>query len=103
MCALVRCHCTKVQTQCAKLVDEQNNRLFSCLSVRDLEPKILIKSVHLTTFEERKQFFLMKKGIHIVNLKKHKKGICHRTTFFYSIFNIKPEIHIDLPKIRKIK
>jgi len=32
-------------TQCAKLVDEKNNRLFCCVSVRDFESKILIKGV----------------------------------------------------------
>ena len=31
----------------AKLVDEKNNRLFCCLSVRDFEPKILIKCTNL--------------------------------------------------------
>jgi len=30
----------KVYTKCAKLVDEKNNRLFRCESVRDFEPKI---------------------------------------------------------------
>ena len=42
----------KVYTKCAKLVDEQNNRLFCCLSDRDFEPNILIKGVHLTHFEK---------------------------------------------------
>ena len=45
----------------------------------------------------------MKKGIHIVNLKK---SICHRTTF-YVVFNMsscrKPEIQNGFPKITKIK
>jgi len=36
-----------------KLVDEKNNRLFCCVSVRDFEPKILIKDVHLTNFEKK--------------------------------------------------
>jgi len=48
MCALIGCHCTTVYTKCAKLVDEQINRLFCCVSVRDSEPNILIKGVHLT-------------------------------------------------------
>ena len=34
-------------TQCAKLVDEKNNRLFCCVSVRDFESKILIKGVKM--------------------------------------------------------
>jgi len=38
----------KVNTICEKLVDEKNDRLFCCVSVRDFEPKILIKGVHLT-------------------------------------------------------
>jgi len=35
-------------TKCAKVVDEKNDQLFCCLSVRDFEPKILFKGVHLT-------------------------------------------------------
>jgi len=31
-----------------KKIDEKNNRLFCCVSVRDFEPKILIRGVHLT-------------------------------------------------------
>ena len=58
----------------------------------------MIKGVHLTNFEEKKKcsievdFSLMKKGIHIFNLKK--ASICHRTTL-NSILNMsscrKPE------------
>ena len=48
----------------------------------------------------------MKKGIHIMNSKKSKKSICHRTSF-YSIFDMssckKPEIQNDLHKITKLK
>jgi len=48
----------------------------------------------------------MRKGIHIVNLKKQNKSICH-STYFNSIFNRsscrKPEIPNDLPKITKVK
>jgi len=48
----------------------------------------------------------MKKGIHIVYLKKQNKSICHHTTF-YSIFNMsscrKLEIQNYLPKITQIK
>ena len=32
-------------------------------------------------------FFLMKKGIHIIHSKTNKTGKCHRTTF-YSILNM---------------
>jgi len=32
-------------TKCAKLVDENNNRLFCCVSVCDFEPKILILQI----------------------------------------------------------
>jgi len=32
--------------RCAKLVEEKNDRMFRCLSVRDFEQKILINSVH---------------------------------------------------------
>jgi len=39
-----------VYTKCAKLVDEQNNQLLCCVSVRDFEPKILIK--HLTNLKK---------------------------------------------------
>ena len=46
-CSLIGYHCT-ISLKCAKLVDEKNNRLFCCVSVRDFEPKILIKGVHLT-------------------------------------------------------
>jgi len=38
-------------TKCAKLVDEKNNQLFCCLSVRDFQLKILFKSAHLTNSE----------------------------------------------------
>jgi len=41
----------KVYTKCAKLV-ETNNRLFCCISVRDFEPKLLIKGVHLTNIKK---------------------------------------------------
>ena len=48
----------------------------------------------------------MKKGTHIVNLKKQETSICHRT-IFYSIFNMssyrKPEIQNPLTKITKVK
>ena len=39
-------------TKCAKLVDEKNNQLFCCLSVRDFELKILFKGAHLTNSEK---------------------------------------------------
>ena len=94
----------KVYTKCAKLVDEKNYQMVCCVnsvSVHDFEPQILIKGVHLSNFE-KVDFFLMKKGIHIMNPKKQKKRICHHTPF-YSIFNMsscrKPEIQNDLPKI----
>ena len=106
------CHCTKDHTKCATLVYENNNRLFCCASVREFEPNILIKGVHPTNFEKKTvrqkvDFFLTKKGTHIVNLKKVKTDSCHRTTF-YSIFNMsssrKPEVYTkDLPKITIIK
>ena len=81
-----------------KLLDETNYRLFVCL--RDFEPNILIKGVHLTRtvwWEER---------YNILWIQKRKKSIYHRTSF-YSIFDvrscIKPEIQNDLPKIIKFK
>jgi len=40
-----------VYTKCAKLVDEKNIRLFCCIRVRDFEPKLLIKGVHLTNLK----------------------------------------------------
>ena len=48
------------------------------ISVRDFEPKILIKGVHRINFEKKLVegkliLFLMKKYIHVVNLKKGKK------------------------------
>ena len=60
----------KVHTKCAELVDENNDRLFCCVSVNNFESKILIKGVHLTNFEKNRKliFFLMKKGIPIVNI-----------------------------------
>jgi len=39
LCALIGCHYTQVCTKYAKLVDETNNRLFCCVSDRDLELK----------------------------------------------------------------
>jgi len=43
----------KVQTKCAKLVDEKIYQLVCCLSVLlDFEPKILFKGVHLTSSEK---------------------------------------------------
>jgi len=50
-CALIGCHCTKVYTKCAKLVDEKNYQLFCCVKVCDFESKILIKGVHLTNLK----------------------------------------------------
>ena len=45
-------------------------------------------------------FFLINKGIHIINIKKEQKSTCHSTAF-YSIFNMsscrKPDIYNDLP------
>ena len=49
--ALIGCHCTKVYTKCAKLVDKKNNRLFCCVSVCNFEPNVLIKGVHLTNLK----------------------------------------------------
>ena len=56
-------------------------------------------------FNRKFIIFLMKKGIHIVNLKSKNVYVTHTT--FYFIFNMssyrKPEVHNDLPKITKIK
>jgi len=41
---------TKFTKKCAKLVDENNNQLFCCVS--DIEPKVLIKGVHLTNLKK---------------------------------------------------
>jgi len=73
--------------QCAKIVDEKNNRLFCCLSDRDFEPNILIKGVHLTNFEEknlfdRKMIFFEERYTYRLS-KKAKTSKCHRTTMFY--------------------
>jgi len=38
--------------QCAKVVDEKNNRLFCCVRARDFEQKKKIKGVHLTNFKK---------------------------------------------------
>jgi len=47
------------------------------LSVHDFEPKILINIVHRTDLKKKNpkkiDFFLLKKGKHIVYLKKQKK------------------------------
>ena len=63
--------------------------------------KILNKGVHLTNYENNysieSYFFLMKKDIHFVNLKKQKKYI-----YFILYSCRKPEIHNDLPKIKLI-
>jgi len=61
----------------------------------------LIKGVHLTNFKknfDRKLiFFLMKKGIHIMNPKKDISP-------YFFLFDMsscgKPAIHNDLPKIK---
>ena len=79
------------------------------LSVHDFEPKILINIVHRTDLKKKNpkkiDFFLLKKGKHIVYLKKQKKW--YVITPFYSIFNMsscrKPKIQNDLPKITQIK
>ena len=48
----------------------------------------------------------MRKGIHVVNLKKVTTNICNRTEL-YSIFHNSsyrmPEIHNDWPKLTKAK
>jgi len=58
------------------LVDEKKNQLFCCVSVRDFEPKILIKGVHLTNkknlFNRKLIFFLWGK-IYILWIQKSKK------------------------------
>ena len=77
LCALIGCHCTKVHTKCAKLVDENFYRLFCCPSVRDFEPKILVKCVHLTNFEklfDRK--FSYEEWYTYCMSKKSKKSTC---------------------------
>ena len=93
----------KVYTKCAKLADKKS-------SVRDFEPKILIKGVHLTNwkklmFDRTLMFFLWRK-VYILWIPKRKTNICHRTTF-YSIFNMSsyrnPKLLNGLPKITKIK
>ena len=40
-----------IRTKFVKLVDEKNNQLFCCLSVRDFELKIIFEGVHLTNSE----------------------------------------------------
>ena len=93
---------------CYKLVDETNNQLFCCLSVRGFEPKILIKVYILHMLEKlfnRKLIVILSRkiDIHIVNLKQHN------STTFYPIFKMgscrKPEIqkYKHLPKITKLK
>ena len=53
--------------KCAKLVDEKNDQLFCCHSVRDFELKILFKGVHLTNSEKK-----CSKERYIVYRKKQK-------------------------------
>ena len=86
------------------VIAQKNNRLFCCLSFRDFEPKILIKGIHTKKFlnvQKKVDFFLMKKGVHIMNQKEQNK-VYVTVLFFYSIFNTsscrKPEIQNDLPK-----
>jgi len=82
----------KFQTKCAKLVDEKNDQLFCCHSVRDYELKILFKGVHLTNsekmFDRKLDCLLKKKRKLYCLLKKIKISICHRTTF-NSVLNMR--------------
>ena len=76
--------------KCAILVDEIDNRLICCVSVRDFEQKILIKGVHLTNYKKNcliESWFFSheERYTYYESIKKTIK--CHRTTF-YSIFNI---------------
>jgi len=71
----------KVHTKCAKLVDEKKNRLFCCASVRDFEPKILIKLKK--TVGQKVYFLLRKKCIHIMNPKSSKKYMSPYYFWFY--------------------
>ena len=66
-----------IRTEYAKLVDENNYRLFRFLSVRDFEPKILIKGVHLTN--------IMKKGIQYKNVKSKIIYVTVLLFIWYSI------------------
>ena len=71
-CLIVGYHCTKVSTKCAKLVYEKID-YFVVLSVRDFEPKILIKVYILQ---------LLKKTVRKVYILLISKSICHPTTLF---------------------
>jgi len=57
-CAKTECHCTKVHTKCAKIVDE---KIIDCFVVYVISSQKYCKNVI---------FFPLKKGIHIVNLKR---------------------------------
>ena len=63
----------KIHTTCAKLADEKNNRLFCCVSVRDFEPKILIKGVRLTNCSIESSFFSYEERYTYPESKKAKK------------------------------
>ena len=70
------------------------------ISVRDFEPKTLIKGVHLTQILKKKNcsknisWRRVYIYIYIVNLKKQKKSICHWLLFIpYSIW-----VHVESPK-----
>jgi len=62
-----------------------------CLSVRDFEPNILIKGVHLTNFESNcsiESYFFSYEERYIYRIsKKAKINTGHGTTFF-SVFNM---------------
>ena len=89
--------------KCAKLVDEKYDQLFSCLSVRDFEPKIFIKDVHLINFEKNclieSWFFLMKKGIHSVYIKKIPKKV-YITILLFILYSI--GVHEENPKYKMV-
>ena len=95
--------------KCAKLVDEKI--IDYCVAVvPDFEPKILMKGVHLTNFEQNcsieSWFLSYEERYTYYESKKAKKGKCHRTTF-YSIFNMsscrKSAMQNGLPKITQIE
>ena len=87
----------KVQTKCAKLVNQTNYRLFSCLSVRDFVPKILIKIVHLTKLLWKKcsierWFFSYAERLFIEKV--------HVTVLLFILYSI--WVHLESPKYKMI-
>ena len=79
---------------------EQNNRLFWCVSVRDFEPNIMIKGVHLTNFETNcliENWFYSNEEWFTFYESKIAKQV-YTTVLLFILYSI--WVHVERPKYK---